>query len=398
MNRRMRMFVPLLALLAMVFALIGCGGGGGSSSSAAPGGNGTLRVSLTDAPSCGYEQVNVTIEKIRVHRSSSAADGDTGWGEIVLSPARRIDLLTLTNGVFTELGQTPLAAGRYTQLRLVLAENGSNNPLANSVLPSGATQEVGLDAPSALQSGLKLNVAIDVEASRIADFVIDFDACKSVVRAGNSGNYVLKPVISVIPLYGSGVSGHVATAVANGNTVVSLQQAGVVVKATVPDAAGKFLLQPVAPGSYDLVITAPGYATTVITGVPVTAEAVIALNAATSPLVLMVAGSGTAKGALSGLAEPIDATVVAIQSLASGRSIEVAGRPVDASTGAYAYALPAAAPQVAAYVAAPASPAFVADASAGNAYMLHAQSGSTTRISGPVMMTSGATITTNFAF
>ena len=34
----------------------------------------------------------------------------------------------------------------------------------------------------------------------MADVVLDFDACKSVVKRGNSGQYNLKPVIAVTPL------------------------------------------------------------------------------------------------------------------------------------------------------------------------------------------------------
>ena len=93
------------AATAMVTAatlLTACGGGGSSGSTAT--GQGTLRVALTDAPSCGYDEVNVTVEKVRVHRSSSAADTDPGWSEVVLSPAKRVNLLDLTNGVLAELG------------------------------------------------------------------------------------------------------------------------------------------------------------------------------------------------------------------------------------------------------------------------------------------------------
>ena len=84
---------------------------------------------MTDAPSCGYDHIYITVEKVRVHTSATAEDGG-GWQEIVLSPARRIDLLDLTNGVLEELGSTPLPAGDYQQIRLVLANNTGNNPLA----------------------------------------------------------------------------------------------------------------------------------------------------------------------------------------------------------------------------------------------------------------------------
>src|SRR5437763_218128 len=109
-----------------------CGGGGGIGGTGSAGALGTLNVSLTDAPSCGYDAVNVTIQKVRVHKSASAADSDSGWSEVNLGAGKRVNLLTLTNGVLESLGQTALPAGKYTQLRLVLADNGAANPLANS--------------------------------------------------------------------------------------------------------------------------------------------------------------------------------------------------------------------------------------------------------------------------
>ena len=66
--------LSLIAGLSTAGLLTACGGGG---SSAAPG---TLSVSLTDAPSCGYDAVNVTVNKVRVHQSSSAGENDSGKG------------------------------------------------------------------------------------------------------------------------------------------------------------------------------------------------------------------------------------------------------------------------------------------------------------------------------
>src|SRR5687767_1798167 len=106
------------ATLAAATLLAACGGGSDSSSDA-----GTLRLALTDAPACGFDRVDVTVEKVRVHKSSSASEGDGGWSEVVLQPPKRVDLLSLTNGALAELGQTPLPAGKYTQMRLVLSPN-----------------------------------------------------------------------------------------------------------------------------------------------------------------------------------------------------------------------------------------------------------------------------------
>src|SRR5689334_18521378 len=179
--------------LAVAAVASACGGGGSASGDA-----GTLRLALTDAPACGYDHVYVTVQKVRVHKSAAATDNDAGWADVTLTPAQRIDLLSLTNGVLTELGQTPLPAGHYTQMRLVLAGNDAGNPVANAIVPSGGS-ETPLTTPSGTQSGLKLNVDIDVAAGRIADFILDFDACKSFVKLGTSGKFVLKPVIRVLP-------------------------------------------------------------------------------------------------------------------------------------------------------------------------------------------------------
>jgi uncharacterized YccA/Bax inhibitor family protein len=50
-------------------------------------------------------------------------------------------------------------------------------------VPTGGERDP-LTTRSAQQSGLTASVDIDVAANQLADFVIDFDACKSVVSAG----------------------------------------------------------------------------------------------------------------------------------------------------------------------------------------------------------------------
>jgi hypothetical protein len=87
--------IGLTASIALAFTLASCGGGGGGSDGGIGGSGaqmGTLSIAITDAPSCGYDEVNITIEKIRVNQSSSAGDTEGGWSEIVLSPAKRVDL------------------------------------------------------------------------------------------------------------------------------------------------------------------------------------------------------------------------------------------------------------------------------------------------------------------
>jgi hypothetical protein len=364
-----------LAAASTALGLLACGGGGGGISGTGVSSSGTLHLSLTDAPACGYDTVYLTIDRIRVNKSDTAADGDSTWSEVVLSPAKRINLLNLTNGVLEELGQTPLPAGKYTQMRLVLAANTGLNPMANSVKPTNAT-EVALTTPSAQQSGLKLNVNMDIAADKTADFVIDFDACKSIVKRGNSGQYNLKPVMTVIPVLSSAgmrVEGFVEPAVAQPTTTVSLQLNGVPVKATIPDTNGHFVLSPVPVGSYVLVVTAPGHVTGVVTGVPVLATAVTTLNTTDTAIATPLATQRTVTGTL----DPSSATVRALQSLTAGPSVEVAWGLVDVLPvpASFSLTLPMEAPVKAAYAALPALLNFAADNTASAKYTLEATSG-----------------------
>ena len=379
-----------LALGGMLVAgLAACGGGGGGGSggggggdSASTGSSGTLRLALTDAPACGYDVVNVTIEKVRIHQSDSAnPDDPNGWSEIVMNPAKRVDLLKLQNGDLAELGELTLPVGSYNQMRLVLAEN-STSPMvapANSVVltsdPSKA--EISLKTPSGQQSGVKAKqFNLTIAPNQLANFVIDFDACKSVVAAGNSGQYLLKPQLSVIPRFISGVTGFVNAGLANGFTSVSLQQNGVVIKATAPNSDttnstnfGKFML-PAAPGSYTLVLAAPGRTTAVVTNVVVAADMVTPVNTAATALNPAASASGTVTGTA-----PLDTLARVLQPLTTG-PIEVAGRFVDGiagntTLGRYTYALPVNAPLVAPYVVAPGALVFAADAVSAGKYTLN---------------------------
>ncbi|MDE3010711.1 MAG: DUF4382 domain-containing protein [Pseudomonadota bacterium] len=389
---------PIFRRFALVYAVIiglsacgGSGGGGGSSSSPA---TGTLKVGLVDAPACGYDHVYVTVQKVRVNQSSTAADSDPGWVEIVNPAMARVDLLSLNNGVLSDLGQTGLAAGHYTQLELVLAANGSSAPFANSlVLSSNPGAEIALTTPSAQQSGLKINADITVTANQEVDFLVDFNACKSIVSAGNSGKYLLKPVLTVTPVYLSGIDGYVDPAVA-ATTIVSAQQGGRQIQATVPDATGKFTLVPLLPGNYDLVIAASGRATEVLTAVPVATALLTPVNTIATPYLPPLSANAVVTGTVTvtPTVTPLLADVQVEQTFASGTQIDLLDRPVDATFGTFSDSLPLAAPLIATYVALPApAPAFGADGTAAGKYTLSATYGLVTKTSATVTLSAANT-------
>lgn len=334
--------ISLVFSALFVLSLTGCGG-----SSPGPQ-TGTLGVSLTDATAGGFDAVNVTVSKVRVHQSTDANENDSDWSEITLDPARKINLLNLTNGVLEDLGQTSLPAGHYTQLRLVLSAN-TGTTFANSVVLSGTTAERELVTPSAVQSGIKLTNEFDVGAGEHVDLVLDFDAMKSVVRRGN-GTYALKPVIRIIPYTLNGIGGFVDPSLASGTVSVTAQLNGEVVRSTSPNAlTGEFFLARFEPGTYDVVLAADNRTTAVITGVPIsTSTSTAQVSIVSSPITLPTSTTRSISGTMS--LNPVNTAefpyVAAKQTLGSVTTVTVKSQATD---GAYTLILPIAAPLLGSY-------------------------------------------------
>jgi hypothetical protein len=368
-----------LAMAGVTLLFSACGGDGNPSDEGPFTGSevGTLQVLLTDAPACGYDEVAVTVKQVRVHARADAEDGDGGWAELTPAAPVRVDLLRLTNGERLDLGRLTLPAGSYSQMRLVLASNDDVAPLENSVKPTGGV-ETALKTPSGQQSGLKIPLDVVVPEGQVARVVIDFDACRSIVKAGRSGQYLLKPVLKAIVLFddeGQRVEGCVDAVPLLAATSISLQAAGVPVRATVPKADGCFVLFPVPEGRYDLVVTSPGRVTAVMTDVPVTLDepTVVGTAGLRIPLPLSLANYAAA-----GSVSPVDAAVRVLQTLTDGPTVEVAWLPVDSADGTFGGVLPADAPIRSAYpsidlLGVPGNLGFSADTAVAGDYAVEAR-------------------------
>jgi hypothetical protein len=155
------------------------------------------------------------------------------------------NLLDLSNGVDTLIAFGDIEPQTIEQIRLILGPN-------NSIVVDGVSYP--LSTPSAMQSGLKINVHQTLLAGINYAILLDFDANKSIVQEGN-GDYKLKPVIRAIDAAISGIIkgsitpiGGIATieVSGNGNTYT-----------TITDANGNFVIGGLPAGTYSVTVTPP---------------------------------------------------------------------------------------------------------------------------------------------
>lgn len=259
---------------ALILILIGCGGSG--SSSTAGEGTGTLSLSLTDATTNEYKAAYVTIKEVHVHMAGG--DPDNGW-QIVAAPNQTFNLLELVNGIKENLGITELAAGHYTQMRLIIGDtpdDGINilselHPYANYIIQSD-NEVHELKIPSGYNTGIKIVHGFDINEGEITELILDFDASKSIVKAGKSGKWLLKPTIKVIGTQeNSIVSGIITDAVSSellegvlvtaqiyNPDAVDKKDEVVIEASTITDENGEYKLF-LLPGTYNIVAYADGY-------------------------------------------------------------------------------------------------------------------------------------------
>jgi hypothetical protein len=258
----MKFFNVILFAILLPLALTGCDSSGSSAET------GTMRVLLTDAPA-DYESVYIDVQGVRIHRSMDAESDDSGWIDIMTEP-ERLDLLSLVNGNVALLGELDLEPGQYNQMRLILGDD-------NEVVIDGET--IPLDTPSAQQSGLKLNIDSEITDGGLFSLLLDFDASRSIVKAGNSGKYILKPVIRTVSLEATGsIQGDIIPAEAQPWVYAIAGQD--TLSGTKADGAGNFLLIGLPSGTYQVSVE-PGsdqYEHEVISNVEVVSDATTQLD------------------------------------------------------------------------------------------------------------------------
>lgn len=199
--------------------------------------NATLQVRLTDSPNPDVREVWVDIREINISYD------DTNMVALTGAHPGIYNLLDLTNGRDTLLADAQIPAGRIGQIRLVLGDN--NYIITNS------GERIALRTPSAQQSGLKVQVNQDVTGGMLYRLVLDFDAARSVVKAGNSGIYNLKPVIRVLTFLPSGGNAKGVVTPDSLYTAVYAIQGTDTAAGTYTDATGNWMIRDIAAGAYN---------------------------------------------------------------------------------------------------------------------------------------------------
>jgi hypothetical protein len=257
--------------------------------------------------------IYVTVSKVTAHRSGKHA----GWHTLAEpSPPVQLDLLagsapqskeppfSLDDCLLASMdSEDGLPPGKYQQLRVIVAANGSSPapaenacaaPLSDATIYSCVELNDGSFHPLRIPSGSKTGIKIPstkiakgglkIKHGQGVDVDIDINACRSIVVTGGGhghhggGKYKLKPVmqageVSLNPI----VAGQVVVGTASGTTVTSgttpvadadvwieanpasytgpsgPEQVASVVAQTSTDSNGDFVFCPVPSGSYQIV-------------------------------------------------------------------------------------------------------------------------------------------------
>ena len=339
--------------------------------------------------STSYQHIYVTVNDVKAHISSA------GWQDLTpgLSAAPiQIDLLAEapTDCFLATLGVTSgLPAGKYQQIRIILDDSGKSKgkgkkkpggnppsvnacsalvPTTSNCIDLGGGNLVPLSLSSEGKTGIKIppgqiaGGGLKIANGQGADLDIDFNACKSIVKAGNSGKYKLKPTLHAGEIDLSAlVAGDVVEGTASAGAVtpgatpvpganlwlesqtpvsdftigtpaagISTAQVENVVATATSDVNGHFEFCPVPAGTYDLVADSGSMpATSDASNATITTSLVVTSTGGPNNLVLPLLDDLTSSALLEGLF-----TTQAAASMGAGDNIVFGGvQPFNGTSG-----------------------------------------------------------------
>lgn len=196
----------------------------------------SLSVQLTDAPA-NYDAVVIDVQGVEIK-------GENDSAIMLNTTVGMYNLFDLSNGVNMLIATGDLDPGTVSQIRLILGTN-------NFVTVDGI--DYPLSTPSAMQSGLKLQIHQTFEPGVAYSILLDFDASQSIVENGN-GEYQLKPVVRTIDV---AISGSIKGSITPVGTIATITATsdGLIFYSSITNSNGNFLIAGLPAGTYEVIVT-----------------------------------------------------------------------------------------------------------------------------------------------
>jgi hypothetical protein len=206
----MRNFVVALVIIIATVAASGL------SCGEAPGtGTGTLALYLSDAPidAENVTGVYITINEIQYHINDQWTTCEEFDGP------KTYNLLELTNGNSTLLGELTLPGGHYNQIRYMLdiPEMGQDPYNPGCYIEWADNSTSPLFVPSGNTTGYKAVGQFTVPNNGTVELTADFDVRKAVVLV--DAHYILKPTIRLVA---NNEAGRISDSIANNSTYTDI--------------------------------------------------------------------------------------------------------------------------------------------------------------------------------
>ncbi len=199
-------FTPQISRVVLTTSVILLAGCDSDNDPASPDGDARLSIHLTDAPG-DVERAWVEIVEVTFRANGEAVRFIPEMTELI----ELTELLDLTHLLVEEQEIDP---GTLTELRLVVGDavleskSGDVYVLGDPELPDGLVATGELQCPSCQQSGIKIKVSNDEIGLDGGESVLllDFDVAQTFGhRAGNSGRWVMHPVVHATLVVGDAV-------------------------------------------------------------------------------------------------------------------------------------------------------------------------------------------------
>lgn len=202
----------ILFSLAIIVAVLAASAAGCGET---PSGTGTLALYLTDAPidAENVTGVYITINEIQYHL-------DDQWVTCTeFEGPKTYDLLELSNGNSTLLGELTLPGGHYNQIRFMLdipeMAQYPANPGCYIEFADNSTRP--LFVPSGNETGYKAVGQFTVPVNGTVTLTADFDVREAVVLADS--HYILKPTIRLVA---NNEAGRIPGSITNNSTYTDI--------------------------------------------------------------------------------------------------------------------------------------------------------------------------------